>query len=47
MAPPEPSSPTKASPGYPNTPGKHDLDLKSQVCDADGGLHKGLQKEHK
>jgi hypothetical protein len=27
----EPSSPTTASPGYPNTPEKQDSDLKSHV----------------
>ena len=31
MAPCEPSSPTTASPGYPNTPEKQDLDLKSHL----------------
>ena len=29
MVPSEPSSPTTASPGYPNKPEKQDLDLKS------------------
>ena len=29
MAASEPNSPTSASPGYPNTPEKQDLDLKS------------------
>jgi hypothetical protein len=32
----EPSTPTTASPGYPNTPEKQDLDLKSY--DADRGF---------
>ena len=27
----EPSSPTTVSPGYPNTPGKQDFDLKSHL----------------
>ena len=27
----EPSTPTTASPGYPSTPGKQDLDLKSYL----------------
>ena len=31
MAASEPSSPTAVSPGYPNTPEKQDLDLKSLV----------------
>ena len=31
MAASEPNSPTSASPGYGNTPGKQDLDLKSLV----------------
>ena len=31
MAPSEPNSLTTASPGYPNTPEKQDLDLKSQL----------------
>ena len=31
MAASEPKSPTTASPGYPNTPEKQDLDLKSLV----------------
>ena len=31
MAASEPNSPTTASPGYPNTPEKQDLDLKSLV----------------
>ena len=31
LAPSEPSSPTTASPGYPNTPEKQDLDLKSHL----------------
>ena len=31
MAASEPNSPTLASPGYPNTPEKQDLDLKSLV----------------
>jgi hypothetical protein len=30
-APSEPSTPTVASPGYPNTPEKQDLDLKSYL----------------
>ena len=31
MSASEPTSPTLASPGYPNTPEKQDLDLKSLV----------------
>ena len=31
LASSEPSSPTKASPEYPNTPEKQDLDLKSHL----------------
>ena len=31
MAASEPNSPTTASPGYPNTPEKQDLDLKSHL----------------
>ena len=31
MEPSAPSSPTTASPGYPNTPEKQDLDLKSHL----------------
>ena len=31
MASSEPNSPLKASPGYPNTPEKQDLDVKSLV----------------
>ena len=31
LAPSEPSSPTTASPGYPNTPEKQDSDLKSHL----------------
>jgi hypothetical protein len=30
----EPSVPTTASPGYPNTPEKQDFDLKSNVIEA-------------
>jgi hypothetical protein len=31
LASPETSSPTRASPGYPNTPEKQDSDLKSHL----------------
>jgi hypothetical protein len=31
LASSEPSTPTTASPGYPNTPKKQDLDLKSYL----------------
>ena len=31
MAPSEPNSPTTASPGYPSTPEKQELDIKAQV----------------
>ena len=41
MAPSEPSSPTIASPGYPNTPEEQDLDLKSH-----GMMLIGFQEEH-
>jgi hypothetical protein len=34
----KPSSPTTASPGYPNTPEKQDLVLKIVSHDADRGL---------
>ena len=41
MATSEPSSPTTASPGYPNTLEKQDLDLKSQFM----MLIEGFKKE--
>ena len=41
MAPSEPSSPKTASPGYPNTPGKQDLDSKITSHDADRGFQEG------
>jgi hypothetical protein len=31
LAPSEPSSPTTASPGFPNTPEKQDVELKSYL----------------
>jgi hypothetical protein len=31
LVPSEPSSPATASPGCPNTPEKHDIDLKSHL----------------
>ena len=47
MAPSKPNSPTTASPGYPNTPGKQDLDLKSQVMMLMEGLMEGFKKDIK
>jgi hypothetical protein len=38
LAPSELSSPTTASPGYSNTPGKQDSDLKITFHDDDRGL---------
>jgi len=43
LASSEPSCPTKEDTGYPNTPEKQDLDLKSHFFDNDGGL----QERHK
>ena len=45
MAPSKPNSPTIASPGYPNTPGKQDLDLKSQVMMLMEGIMKSFMKD--
>ena len=39
----KPNSPTTASPGYPNTPGKQDLDLKSQVMMLMEGFMEGIK----
>ena len=47
MAPSEPNSPTSASPGYPDTPGKQDLDLKSQVMMLMEGIMEGFKKDIK
>ena len=45
MAPSESNSPTTASLGYPNTPGKQDLDLKSQVMMLMEGFMEGFKKD--
>ena len=45
MAPSEPNSPTTASPGYPNTPGKQDLYLKSQAMMMMEGFMEGFKKD--
>ena len=45
MAPSEPNPPTTASPGYPNTPGKQDLDLKSQIMMLMEGFMEGFKKD--
>ena len=43
MAPSKPNSPTTASPGYPNTPEKQDLDLKSQLMILiEGNIHNSV-----
>ena len=47
MAASKPNSPTKASPGYPNTPEKHDLDLKSLVMMLLEDYKKGINKSLK
>ena len=45
MAPFEPNSPTTASPKYPNTPGKQDMDLKSQIMMLMEGIMEGFKKD--
>ena len=45
MAPSKPYSPTTASPGYPNTPGRQDLNLKSQVIMLMEGIMEGFKKD--
>ena len=42
MAPSELNSPTTARPGYPNTPEKQDLDLKSQLMMLTEGFKKDI-----
>ena len=48
MVPSEPSSPTTAKPGYPNTPEKQELDLKShlmvQIEDLKKDINNSLKK---
>ena len=45
MARSEPNTPTKTSPGYLNTPGKQDLDLKSQVMMLMDGFMEDFKKD--
>ena len=47
MATSEPSSPTTASPGYPNTPKKQELDLKSYLSKLIEGFKKNLNNSLK
>ena len=42
MTPSEPSSPTRANPGYPNTTEKQELDLKSYLMMLREDLKKGI-----
>ena len=43
----EPSTPTSASPGYPNTPEKQDLDLKSYLMMVVEDFKKGINNSFK
>ena len=47
MTPSEPSSPTTANPGYPNTPEKQELDLKSYLMMLIEGFKKNLNNSLK
>jgi hypothetical protein len=47
LASSERSIPTTASPGYPNTPGKHDSDLKSYLIMLVEDFKKGVNNSHK
>ena len=44
LASSEPSSPITASPGYPNTPEKQDVDLKSYLMMLIEDFKKGIKK---
>jgi hypothetical protein len=44
---PEPSTPTSASPGYPNTPEKQDSDLKSYLMILVEDIKKGINNSLK
>jgi hypothetical protein len=43
----EPSTPTSASPGYPNTPEKQDTDLKSYLMILAEDIKKGINNSFK
>ena len=43
----EPSTPTPASPGYPNTPEKQDTDLKSYLMILAEDIKKGINNSFK
>ena len=47
LASSEPSTPTTASPGYPNTPEKQDLDLKSYLMMVVEDFKKGINNSLK
>jgi hypothetical protein len=43
----EPSTPNTTSPGYPSTPEKQDVDLKSYIMMVVEDLKKGINNSHK
>jgi hypothetical protein len=47
LASSKPSSPTTASPGYPNTPEKHDTDLESHLMMMIENVQKDIYKSFK
>jgi hypothetical protein len=47
LTPSEPSSPTTASPGNPNTPEKQDSDLKSDLMKVIEAFKEDINNSHK